>query len=359
MDRIRSLIAGVKPWIESHALGVGTAGLVSLLVGGGIGVAGLVGGGEALPAATTTSTVATVIETTSTTIAGEEPSTTSTTRPAGEGPTLLAVKIDNSPDARPQIGLEEASLVMEVPVEGGLTRFTAFYEQGGFPQVVGPVRSVRPVDADLASAFSSVMVATGGQRFVTGALAGAGVAVATPETAPGFQALERPVPSNLFVDLSQVQSAYPPAASLLEALPRGSLPAGQAATTVTIPYASAVTWEFVDGAYVRSQDGEAFEVLSDPFGEAFQLSTDVVVVFSVAEKSAGYTDSEGVDVATFDVIGSGDLTVFNAGEVVTGAWSRASQLDPYVLSTESGETIAIPEGRVYLAVLPRELTPEY
>ena len=32
------MLAAVKTWIEAHALGVGTAGLVALLVGGGLGV---------------------------------------------------------------------------------------------------------------------------------------------------------------------------------------------------------------------------------------------------------------------------------------------------------------------------------
>lgn len=48
------------------------------------------------------------------------------------------VKIDNSPKARPQVGLEQADIVVEEEVEGGVTRLAAvFHSQGG---VVGPVR---------------------------------------------------------------------------------------------------------------------------------------------------------------------------------------------------------------------------
>lgn len=353
-------MSGLKAWVESHALGVGVAGLVSLLVGGGVGVAALAGGDDAAPAASTTTTVAAATSTTALTESSlPEQASTSTTRPSGDGPVLVAVKIDNGPDARPQIGLTEAAIVMEIPVEGGLTRFTAFFEPGEYPQVVGPVRSVRPVDADLTAPLSSVMVATGGQRFVTGALTGAGVAMATPDTAPGYQALERPVPANLFVNLDQIESVYPPVASLLEAFPRGALPAGAAATTVSIPYPAAVTWDFSDGVYLRSEAGEAFEVLSDPFGDPSQFATDVVVVLSVAQKSAGYTDGAGADVPTFDVVGSGTVTVFAGGQVVEGTWSRASQLDPYVFTTTDGESFGLPEGRLFVAVLPRELTPAY
>ena len=37
----------------------------------------------------------------------------------------VAVKIENSPQARPQHGLEQADLVFEEIVEGGITRFMA------------------------------------------------------------------------------------------------------------------------------------------------------------------------------------------------------------------------------------------
>ncbi|GIR01112.1 MAG: hypothetical protein CM15mP10_1750 [Actinomycetota bacterium] len=39
---------------------------------------------------------------------------------------VLAFKIDNNLKARPQSGLQEADTVMEILVEGGMTRFLAF-----------------------------------------------------------------------------------------------------------------------------------------------------------------------------------------------------------------------------------------
>src|SRR5436305_10233595 len=64
------------------------------------------------------------------------------TRPA------LSVKIDNISAALPQSGLNNADLVYEELVEGGQTRlFAVFQSQDADP--VGPIRSARPVDADL------------------------------------------------------------------------------------------------------------------------------------------------------------------------------------------------------------------
>ena len=40
----------------------------------------------------------------------------------------LSVKIDNAPAAHPQSGLNQADLVFECLVEGGMTRFLAVYQ---------------------------------------------------------------------------------------------------------------------------------------------------------------------------------------------------------------------------------------
>ncbi|MGH3253108.1 MAG: DUF3048 domain-containing protein, partial [Trebonia sp.] len=65
---------------------------------------------------------------------------------------VLAVKIDNIVNARPQTGLQSADLVYVIPVEGGLTRFMAVYS-ARVPPVVGPVRSARESDLDLLRQF--------------------------------------------------------------------------------------------------------------------------------------------------------------------------------------------------------------
>jgi hypothetical protein len=355
VEKLNSILGGARTWVESHALAVGVAGLLSLLVGGGLALAG-VGGQPAAPMdATGSDAVGDLPSTTSAGSAGTTADAPNTTPlPVAGDAELLAVRIDNHPGARPQVGIQEASLVIETPVEGGLTRFTAFYEEGSYPVLAGPVRSVRPVDADLTATLSSVMISTGGQPFVLQALAGAGVANAMPDTAPGFQALERPQPHHLFVDLVQVQSVYPAAPAAVDAFPAGEMPEGADAPSVTIPYSSEVSWQFDGTAYARSEGGEPFSVLSDPFGEGSQLTADTVVVLFAAQRSAGYTDAADADVPTFDVIGAGRLLVFNGGEVVEGEWSRAAQADGYVF-TAAGEPFGLPAGRTHVAVVPREL----
>ena len=80
-----------------------------------------------------------------------------------DGP-VLAVKIDDSNAAHPQIGLEEAEVVYIQQVEGGLTRLAAIFSTV-IPQRIGPVRSARISDIEILSQFGRVAFAySGAQR---------------------------------------------------------------------------------------------------------------------------------------------------------------------------------------------------
>lgn len=54
----------------------------------------------------------------------------------------VLVSIENSPAARPQLGLQTADVVYEVPVEGSITRFLSLFSDN-VPEEVMPVRSAR------------------------------------------------------------------------------------------------------------------------------------------------------------------------------------------------------------------------
>src|SRR5690606_40933230 len=68
--------------------------------------------------------------------------------------------VDNA-TGDPTGGRAEASMVVEMPVEGGITRLLAFYDAQD-PQRVGPVRSARPYFVELAQRSQAVLVHDGG-----------------------------------------------------------------------------------------------------------------------------------------------------------------------------------------------------
>lgn len=78
-----------------------------------------------------------------------------------EGP-YFAATIDNMLDARPASGVARSPLVIEAPVEGGITRLLAFFPAQMDVKKIGPVRSVRPYYIDWAQEFDALFAHVGG-----------------------------------------------------------------------------------------------------------------------------------------------------------------------------------------------------
>ncbi len=74
----------------------------------------------------------------------------------------LAVTVENHLKARPQAGLADANLVIEAPVEGGITRFLAFFADGKKIKNIGPIRSARPYFLDWVQEFGALYAHVGG-----------------------------------------------------------------------------------------------------------------------------------------------------------------------------------------------------
>ena len=82
--------------------------------------------------------------------------------PGGDGP-VLVVKIDDTRQAHPQIGLEDADIVYIEQVEGGLTRLAAIFSSQ-IPTHIGPVRSARISDIELLEQYGRVAFAYSGAQ---------------------------------------------------------------------------------------------------------------------------------------------------------------------------------------------------
>ena len=283
---------------------------------------------------------------------GESLSSASTDR-------VVAVKVDNAPEAGPAIGIQDAELIIEAPVEGGLTRLTAMFFENE-PNVIGPIRSVRPVDADLLVPWKPFLVTTGGQRFVYQELTAGGVEILDEGTDGLFQQIPRRQPYHLVATIPLVEQEAGEGTPPVQVLPFGDTPlGGSPATEIGIPFSGVadVEWRYDEATgYTRFVGGEEYQIFpefSEDPADLIAFSTDTVIVLKAAQRSAGYTDTAGSDVPTFDVIGFGDVLVFHGGEVRTGQWLRGAQSDGWVFLDDSGAQFTVPPGRVWLEIVPR------
>ena len=70
----------------------------------------------------------------------------------------MAIMLNNIYDACPQAGIEEAGIVYEAPVEGGLTRLMGIFEDYRGMEKIGSVRSCRDYYIDFAKEFDAVYI---------------------------------------------------------------------------------------------------------------------------------------------------------------------------------------------------------
>jgi hypothetical protein len=323
------------PWkAATTALGIGLLVTTTVL---------LAGSGSASPTTTTTPG-----GTTTTTESGP-----GTTRPSGSVTGFkgaLAVKVDNAQPARPQVGIGMVPVLIEYPVEGGLTRFVAVIDEHATGRI-GPVRSLRPVDADLFPLLAPSVVSTGGQSFVIREVEAGRTLRVEPGILDVFTFAERPAPYNVFLEVDQALSRIETFNPSDPPFPAGQLPPGAELDRVSLP-AWGVEFVWENGAWARYQFDVPFLVSEDVGTEPVPLDHDVVLILEVGQRSAGYTDSNGAEVYTFDVIGAGHLTVLHQGQMTAGSWLRRNHAEGFSLTGPSGEKIGLPEGRVYVAFVP-------
>lgn len=72
----------------------------------------------------------------------------------------ILVLVENHRDARPQSGLIHADIVYEILAEGEITRFAAVFHSEQ-PEVIGPIRSLRPYYAEIGAGWDAMIVHAG------------------------------------------------------------------------------------------------------------------------------------------------------------------------------------------------------
>jgi hypothetical protein len=327
---------------------------------------------------TTTSTtlapLTTIADTSSTTTSA--PETTTTTEDASAGVSdainglpadealidrrVVAVKIDNHPQARPQSGLEVADAVYEVLVEGGLTRFIALFHQSDL-DVVGPNRSGRPTDAQLiASLAGAPFQVSGAQSWVQSIFARNDINVVYDNGVTTYRVPKRSAPHNLYTSTPAIREwaderGWPdenPGNLFTFGEPTEG---GASAETIEVTFSGSPpsTWEWDGEQYLRFQGSEPHMWVNED-GESGQVAFDTVVVFKVREFITPSPGGVGTSLPTADSVGSGEALVFSGGRVIEGTWEREDATDPFTLLDGDGGEIVLAPGRLWMALVPND-----
>jgi DUF3048 family protein len=289
-----------------------------------------------------------------------EPTPTPTPRPdALRDP--VVVQVENSPDARPQRGLAEASILYEYSAEGGISRFSAVYFRPPAGEV-GPVRSARIATILLSGFYGAVLMYSGASDYIEARLAQSGVRHYNEDTAFGdlFRIGSRYPPHNLYTDgrhmadlLSRVGDPVASYALWPRLAPETPPPPAPPVRTVSVPISPfeqpVFTWTPAAGGFLRTEPRTG--PLIDA-GTEQPLVVPTVIVLQVPVRPAPeVVDVNGVMGLDHQLLGSGPAQVFTAGLAYTATWQQDPHGPPRLLLPD-GTPAPIAAGEVAVELVP-------
>jgi hypothetical protein len=273
----------------------------------------------------------------------------------------LAVKIENSTAARPQSGLNAADVVWEEVVEGGITRFVAVFHSN-LPPTIGPIRSVRPMDAAIAGPLQGLFAFSGGNAKYVKAIAGTGMQVLSQGAgAGGFYRLDtRDAPHNVYANPADFIAQADPQHQTSPVGEFAFAAAGQPATAVSagaptgavalkLSPSSYPTWAWnqAENAWMRAEGDTA---ATDADGGQVRATNVVVLRVDIAD--TGARDAAGNPVPETKMVGGGEALVASGGSTIAATWSKASATAPVVLRVAGGAPVELAPGNTWVELVP-------
>jgi hypothetical protein len=267
----------------------------------------------------------------------------------------IAVKVENSEASRPQSGLEDADVVFEEIVEGGITRFMAVYHCGDAKKV-GPVRSARFDDPKIALPFTNVIAYSGSNKIVDAELKKKKMvrlnelneSNAFFRVPPGVLDVH-----NLFTNVARLRAAAkgPRVHAPKNAFEFGRLDKGaKRARRVTVHFnaSNAVEYRWRGGLWKRWEAGAPFRSAT-----AGQIGVPNVLVQQVeVNNSKKIVDPAGNPSPDIALEGKGTVWLLRDGRVIKGTWRVSKTGDAPVYRTRKGDPLLFDVGPIWVELVP-------
>ncbi len=285
--------------------------------------------------------------------------------------TPLAIKVSNSPQVRPQSGLNEADLVFEHYAEGGITRFTAVF-YGQYPERVGSVRSARLIDLEIPAMYQAALAFSGASAGVKDRMRNSDLFpdyLIAPDFGVGEPYFYR-VPREglafehtLFADPMALRELvaqrgidqrpdYPRLMAFSEQPPEG----GEPVTFFDINYLAGICtaeWSYdeTSGRWLRSTAGEP---QVDYLTNERISAANVVMVYANHVETDILEDTYGGGHYSIEiqVWGSGPVLIFRDGTMYNGFWKRDERHQMLTFYDGTGAPLPLKPGNSWIQLVP-------
>jgi len=273
--------------------------------------------------------------------------------PATNQKTVTGVMIENSPQARPQAGLGQASVVFEAIAEGGITRFLALFQDTA-PDNIGPIRSARPYYAQWALGFDAAYAHVGGSPKALANIKEWGVRDLDQfHNAGAYHRIgSRAAPHNMYSSipkLNELENSKGYTSSKFTGFLRKKEAPSKAPDARVINlnisgpmYNVRYDYNTATNSYNRSQAGGPH---TDTNTNA-QISPKVVIalVMPYSLEGDGYH-------SVYNTLGAGTVYIFQDGKVTTGQWAKPDNKSQFKFSDANGKIIKLNPGQTWLTAV--------
>ena len=288
--------------------------------------------------------------------------------PSANNSIVIGIKNDNNVRARPQSGPQSADAVVEVLVEGGMTRFINIFYQSD-TSYHGPIRSARPTDPTVLRPLGGVLVASGATGGLIPEIIDMGVPVITDRRPEYFRISSRNAPHNLYADTNKLKTLAVAKGYVKDAIPQPLFPWGDPSITswssnsyLNLSFSSQTrtTWTWNGSSYVRtyydaykgSSSGNVHNLI-DKNGNQGQISTTTVIALFCEPYI------HPLQLPSVKTVGNGRAIILHEGKLLDAFWKRGSNLDPFHITDKNGNSLYVPKGKVWISLVPNTKSPSF
>ncbi len=246
--------------------------------------------------------------------------------------------------------------------EGQITRFSAVFACHD-ANTVGPVRSARMIDLELAPEYGALLSDSGSSQGVTANLEAApDIPNVTDSSYPSayHRTTDRYAPHNLITSTVAIRQAVaaagvPTQANLEGPEFKAESPGQAAIKTIKVDYSpwADITYTYDPGSnsWLRFNGGK-------PDTDALtgkQIAPKNVIIQYVQVLDSGIVeDASGEHGLQFTLTGSGKVEIFRDGQAVSGQWERQSKKAITTYIDANANPIPLDVGQTWIEVVPTD-----
>ncbi len=270
-----------------------------------------------------------------------------------------AIMINNIHEALPQSGVEEADIIYEAEVEGGITRLLALFQDVKDIKKIGSIRSARHYYIDFANENEAIYVHYGQSTYAQDRINRDGLTtihgLSGYEGSVFYRSSDRKAPHNVYttgdmlakgLEITGLSRKYSKDyKSRFKFYKKDTdLKKGEDAETVKIPFDSNPKFKYntEDGLYYRSQYGEKhIDRETD-----HQLAFKNIIVQYVSQTALGNKGHQELG-----IYGSGKGFYITNGKAIEITWERDGASDVTKYYNSKGKQIHMNQGKTFIEIV--------